>query len=108
MNNSINKNNNTRARLFKRGLLTCTLGIAALLPVHTFADNVGQVQTTKYFAPETVALLKQRAADKAAGVPGAVMGFQAGDTLNYIIQFTPVANGGTVGAGGYITDYIPA
>ncbi len=108
MNNSINKNNNTRARLFKRGLAGCALGIAALLPVHTFADNVGQVQTTKYFAPETVALIKQRAQDKANGVPGAVMGFQAGDTLNYIIQFTPVANGGTVGAGGYITDYIPA
>ena len=72
------------------------------------ADNVGQVQTTKYFAPETVALLKQRAQDKANGVPGAVLGFKAGDTLNYIIQFTPIANGGTVGAGGYITDYIPA
>ncbi len=80
----------------------------ALLPQLAHADSVGQVQTTKYFAPETVALIKQRAQDKANGVPGAVIGFQAGDTLNYIIQFTPVANGGTVGAGGYITDYIPA
>jgi len=105
---TLNKNNNTRARSFKRGLAAYALGIAALLPVHTFADSVGQVQTTKYFAPETVALIKQRAQDVANGAPGAVLGFQAGDTLNYIIQFTPVANGATVGAGGYITDYIPA
>lgn len=108
MNNSLNKNNNTRASSFKRGLAACALGFAALLPVNTYADSVGQVQTTKYFAPETVALLKQRAQDVANGVPGAVMGFQAGDTVNYIIQFTPIANGATVGAGGYITDYIPA
>ncbi|MDH2918720.1 MAG: hypothetical protein PXX73_05970 [Sideroxydans sp.] len=104
----LNKNNNTCATSFKRRLALGILSAAALLPAHTLADSVGQVQTTKYFAPETVALLKQRAQDKANGVPGAVMGFQAGDTINYIIQFTPVANGGTVGAGGYITDYIPA
>ena len=40
----------------------------------------------------------------AAGSPG----FKAGDTVSYIIQFTPIANGATVGAGGYVTDYIPA
>ncbi len=72
------------------------------------ADSVGQVQTTKYFAPETVALIKQRVQDVANGVPGATLGFHAGDTVSYIIQFTPVNNGATIGAGGYITDYIPA
>jgi uncharacterized repeat protein (TIGR01451 family)/fimbrial isopeptide formation D2 family protein len=72
------------------------------------ADSVGQVQTTKYFAPETVALIKQRVQDVANGVPGATLGFKQGDTVSYIIQFTPIANSSNVGAGGYITDYIPA
>ncbi len=72
------------------------------------ADSVGQVQTTKYFAPETVAMIKQRVIDVAAGVPGATLGFKQGDTVSYIIQFTPIANGSNIGAGGYITDYIPA
>lgn len=72
------------------------------------ADSVGQVQTTKYFAPETVAMLKQRVTDVANGVPGATLGFRQGDTVSYIIQFTPIANNSNIGAGGYITDYIPA
>lgn len=71
------------------------------------ADSVGQVQTTKYFAPETVAMIQQRVQDVANGVPGATLGFKVGDTVSYIIQFTPVNNGATIGAGGYITDYIP-
>jgi uncharacterized repeat protein (TIGR01451 family) len=79
----------------------------ALLPQFAHADSVGQVQTTKYFAPETVALIKQRVQDVANGVPGATLGFKLGDTVSYIIQFTPVNNGATIGAGGYITDYIP-
>jgi uncharacterized repeat protein (TIGR01451 family) len=71
------------------------------------ADSVAQVQTTKYFAPETVAMIKQRVQDVANGVPGATLGFKSGDPISYIIQFTPIANTSTVGAGGYITDYIP-
>lgn len=78
-----------------------------LFGTHAHADSVGQVQTTKYFAPETVAMLKQRVIDVANNVPGATMGFKAGDTVSYIIQFTPIANGSDIGAGGYITDYIP-
>ena len=76
-------------------LLTCTFGYVA-------AHNVGQVQTTKFFGPETVNLLKQRAIDNVAG-------FQVGDTVTYIIQFSPVSNGlnSTYGANGYLTDYIP-
>lgn len=72
------------------------------------ADSVGQVQTTKYFAPETVAMIKQRVADVSNGVPGATLGFKQGDTISYIIQFTPIANTSLIGAGGYITDYIPS
>jgi uncharacterized repeat protein (TIGR01451 family) len=75
--------------------------IAAISSVWVSAHSVGQVQTTKFFAPETVNLLVSRA---SSGSPG----FVVGDTVSYIIQFTPVSNGATVGAGGYITDYIPA
>lgn len=91
-------------RTIRRFILAATLVWLSPL-VH--ADSVGQVQTTKYFAPETVALIKQRVQDVANGVPGATLGFKAGDTVSYIIQFTPVNNGATIGAGGYITDYIP-
>jgi uncharacterized repeat protein (TIGR01451 family) len=75
------------------------LGAAAQVSAH----NVGQVQTTKFFGPNTVNLLKARALSGAAG-------FQVGDTVEYIIQFSPIANGAnsTYGANGYITDYIPA
>jgi hypothetical protein len=66
-----------------------------------FARSVGQVQTTKFFAPETVQLLKARV---AAGQP---TGFQVEDLVSYIVQFSPIANGAVVGANGYIADYIP-
>lgn len=67
------------------------------------AHSVAQIQTTKYLAPETVNLLKTRATS------GGTAGLQQGDIISYIIQFSPVANGNVaVGAGGYVTDYIPA
>jgi len=77
------------------------LACAFCLPQTASAHSVGQVQTTKYFAPETVQMLVDRA---AAGHPG----FQVGDTVSYIIQYTPVSNGATVGVAGYITDYVPS
>jgi uncharacterized repeat protein (TIGR01451 family) len=80
---------------------SCALGIFALaLGGHSFAHSVGQTQTTKFLAPETVNFLVARA---GAGTPG----FQVGDTVSYIIQFTPVANGASQGVAGYVTDYIP-
>jgi uncharacterized repeat protein (TIGR01451 family)/fimbrial isopeptide formation D2 family protein len=91
--------------LFRLPTLIATM--AGLVAQPVLADSVGQVQTTKYFAPETVALIKQRVLDVANHVPGASVGFRVGDTVSYIIQFTPIANGSTIGAGGYITDYIP-
>ncbi len=67
-----------------------------------WAHSVGQVQTTKFLAPETVTILTDRI---AAGQPA---GFQVGDVISYIIQFTPIANGNAnVGVAGYITDYLP-
>jgi uncharacterized repeat protein (TIGR01451 family) len=73
----------------------------AVFSYFALAHSVGQVQTTKFFAPETVQLLKARV---VAGQPA---GFQVGDTVTYIIQFSPIANSATIGANGYITDYIP-
>ena len=66
-----------------------------------WTHSVGQVQTTKFLAPETVTLLTNRI---TAGQPP---GFQVGDVISYIIQFTPVANGAVVGVAGYVTDYLP-
>ena len=77
-------------------LLLLLLGISA----QVYAHSVAQVQTTKYFAPETV----QELIDKAnAGVPS----LQIGDIISYIVEFTPVANGSNIGVQGYVTDYVP-
>ena len=77
-----------------------TIGLL-LAAQFAYSHSVGQVQTTKYFAPETTQLLLNRA---ASGTPG----LQVGDSVSYLVQFTPVDNGATIGAGGYVTDYIPA
>lgn len=98
----------SHSSLYTKAAMGSALVSALLSAQLVQADSVGQVQTTKYFAPETVAMLKQRVADVAAGVPGATLGFKSGDTISYIIQFTPIANTSTIGAGGYITDYIPS
>ena len=72
-----------------------------MFAVGALAHSVGQVQTTKFLSPQTIQLLLNRI---AAGQPG---GFQVGDVMTYIIQFTPVRNGANTGVAGYITDYIP-
>lgn len=84
---------------FLSSVLALVVGIS-VLSGELHAHSVAQVQTTKYFAPETVDLITSRA---AAGQPGLVVG----DTVNYIVQFTPVANGSNIGVQGYVTDYIP-
>lgn len=85
-----------------RRWLAAAVGVAALAwSCAVLAHSVGQVQTTKFFAPETTQLL----VDRING--GGPAGFQVGDILTYIIQFTPVANGATTGVAGYVTDYIP-
>ncbi|MBI5562575.1 MAG: DUF11 domain-containing protein [Deltaproteobacteria bacterium] len=99
------KKTKARAALMKARLriaaaftvLAAILGIDA----YVYAHSVGQVQTTKYFTPETVQMLVDNA---AAGSPG----LHAGDTVSYIIQFSPIANGATTGVAGYITDYVPS
>jgi uncharacterized repeat protein (TIGR01451 family) len=80
--------------------IAASAAIAAVWGLNTWAHSVGQVQTTKFFAPETVAFLKAKALGGSAG-------FAVGDEVAYIVQFSPVANNATYGANGYITDYIP-
>ena len=76
-------------------LIAATVGCALAL-----AHSVGQVQTTKFLAPETVNMLLARAGTASPGL-------QVGDVVSYIIQFSPVGNGANVGVAGFITDYIP-
>jgi large repetitive protein len=89
-------------------LMRCALRYALLISASAFsylaiAHSVGQVQTTKFLAPETVSMLEAKYDSGSNSNPG----FQVGDIVSYIIQFTPVQNDATVGVAGYITDYIP-
>ncbi len=81
--------------------LLCALSLLSLLPLHAYADYVGEVQTTKYLDPVTTAKISQRLQSGQTGI-------QVGDEISYYIHFTPVDGGGIVGAGGYVTDYIPS
>jgi uncharacterized repeat protein (TIGR01451 family) len=92
---------NFRLKINGSALVRCGLFLASAASISlAIAHSVGQVQTTKFLAPETVATLLARA---GTGSPG----LRVGDVVSYIIQFTPVANGATTGVAGYITDYIP-
>lgn len=74
------------------------LGVSVVLPAK--ADYVGELETTKYFDQTTIDLIQTRL--------GQGTGLLAGDEISYFIQFTPTDNGGLVGGGGFVTDYIPA
>ena len=81
--------------------LVAVLSLAVLfwtLPAK--ADSVGQVQTGQFFAPETIKLISDRLFAGQGGL-------SQGDIIYYIINFATVANGATVGAGGYVTSYVP-
>jgi uncharacterized repeat protein (TIGR01451 family) len=88
-------------RVHRLALLMFALGLVLALSASALAHSVPQVQTTKYLAPETLDLMLDRA---EKGLPV----LQAGDVIRYIVQFSPIENGATIGAGGYVTDYIPA
>lgn len=79
-------------------VLAAMLFVSLLYAQPARADYVGELETTKYFDPNTIALIQSR-------LPG---GLLAGDEISYYIQFTPTNNGGFVGGGGFVTDYIPA
>lgn len=87
----------------KTRIIPAALALLATLcssPAPVGAHSVAQVQTTKYFAPDTVSMLTARA---LSGSPG----IQVGDIIDYIIQFTPVRNASDIGVQGYVTDFIP-
>ena len=64
------------------------------------ADYVGEIETTKYFDQTTVNLITTRLSQGT--------GLLAGDQVSYYIQFTPTNNGGYIGGGSFITDYVPS
>jgi len=76
-----------------------------LVPTLAFADYVGQVQTKLYLAPESLALLVERAES------GISPGFLEGDIVHFIIEFMGTDEGAPSieagGEAGYVTAYIP-
>lgn len=80
---------------------TCFALVGFFVALPAQADYVGEVQTTKYLDPATINMISSRLQSGQAGI-------QVGDEISYFIQFTPTDNGGVIGAGGYVTDYIPA
>ena len=71
------------------------------------AHSVAQVQTAKRISQATVVQLDPQGNPTPGGV-GTDTKAKVGDVLTYILQFTPVPNSATRGAGGYITEYVPA
>ena len=65
------------------------------------AHSVAQGNTRVFLAPDDA----DRVLDRAQSGGG---GIQAGDVLDYIIQFEPLENGATEGIGGYVTFYPPS
>jgi len=70
------------------------------------AHSVGQVQTAKRIAQATIIDLDPQGNPVPGGM-GTDTTAQVGDILSFVIRFTPVPNGASRGAGGYITEYIP-
>src|SRR5690242_8564093 len=77
------------------------------LPGLAAAHSVAQVQTAKRIAAATVVLLDPQGNPSPGGM-GTDTKAKVGDVLTYVIQFTPVPNNASRGAGGYITEYVPA
>lgn len=84
---------------------------AASIPLlsTTLADahSVAQVQTAKRISQATVVALDPQGNPTPGGM-GTDTKAKVGDVLTFILQFTPVPNNASRGAGGYITEYVPA
>lgn len=86
--------------------------LATLFALGTRADtarahSVAQVQTAKQIAPVTVAALDPQG-NPMPGDMGTDTTAKVGDVLTFIIRFTAAPNSASRGAGGYITEYVPA
>lgn len=91
-----------KRRRMKR-LAVILTGLAFGVSLSVYAHNVGQAQTSKFFHPDTVQML----VDRATGVTPGGAGLRVGDVLTYVIESVPAPNGASLGSAGYITDYIP-
>lgn len=74
--------------------------LGALAPATALAHSVGLVSGTTVLDAETRAMLLRRAAEGDPGV-------RVGDELAFVISFYPMMDSAEVGAGGYLTAYIP-
>ncbi|MCC6526456.1 MAG: DUF11 domain-containing protein [Polyangiaceae bacterium] len=85
------------------------VGAALCLAAGSFAHahSVAQVQTAKRISQQTVVLLDPQGNPTPGGV-GTDTTAKVGDVLTFILQFTALPNNATRGAGGYITEYVPA
>lgn len=77
------------------------------VPAASQAHSVAQVQTAKRIAPSTIVALDPQGNPVPGGM-GTDTTAQVGDVLTFIIRFTPLPNSASRGAGGYITEYVPA
>ena len=96
----------TAARPAIASLLSAVLALTAGAGTAT-AHSVAQVQTAKRISPVTIVGLDPQGNPMPGGV-GTDTIAKVGDVLTFIIRFTPVPNNATRGAGGYITEYVPA
>jgi len=93
-------------RIAKTLVATAAAGSVLLSGWMATAHSVGQIQTAKRISQQTVVLLDPQGNPGMGGV-GTDTTAQVGDILTFVFQFTPVPNGASRGAGGYITEYIP-
>ncbi|HEX2880751.1 MAG TPA: hypothetical protein VHO25_14565 [Polyangiaceae bacterium] len=84
--------------------IALTSVLAASSPV--WAHSVAQVQTALRIARSTAVEIDPQGRPGVGGEDSDTAA-QVGDILTFIIQFTPLPNNATRGAGGYITVYIP-
>lgn len=87
-------------------LVALFAGGSVVLPSLAWGHSVAQLQTAKRIAETTIVALdpQKGTIDSVAGTDTKA---RVGDVLTYVIQFTPVPNDASRGAGGYITEYVP-
>ncbi len=91
-----------KLRLFA-GSAAVILAFAGVADAH----SVAQVQTAKRISQITAVALDPQGNPTPGGV-GTDTTAKVRDVLTFMIQFTPVPNNASRGAGGYITEYVPA
>ncbi len=92
----------------KSSKLIATVAMGSLLwPGVSLGHSVAQVQTAKRLAESTIVFLDPQGNPTGGSGVGSNTTAQVGDILTFVLQFTPVPNGATRGAGGYITEYVP-